>query len=374
MVSDIVAVEFSRVDDTYAWDLGPDDQNYSLVTLFPDVDISKIPRSKVIERICTVLTKIDPAVVAVPGWSNPIALAALLWCRRNQIPVVMMSDSTAHDQPRKWWREILKKHAIQNASAALVAGSAQQEYIVQLGMYAENTFRGYDVVDNVHFLSGAESAKKDDPEVRARFSLPENYFLVPIRFIEEKNIPFLLQAYEGYRKKAGNNAWHLVLLGDGPLRQVIEAFMHEKYLDEWVLLPGFKQYNELPIYYGLAGAVMLASTSETWGLVVNEAMAAGLPVLVSNRCGCAPDLVRNGENGYTFDPTDATTLMDLMIFIASGACDRESMGRRSREIIADWTLDTFVQGLIAAADAALGADLPKFRWWDHALLWALMRR
>ena len=81
-------------------------------------------------------------------------------------------------------------------------------------------------------------------------------------------------------------------------------------------MPGFKQYDELPIYYGLAGAFIHASTTEQWGLVVNEAMAAGLPVIVSERCGCAPDLVENGRNGFTFDPYDVDALTHLMLKMA----------------------------------------------------------
>ena len=84
-----------------------------------------------------------------------------------------------------------------------------------------------------------------------------------------------------------------------------------------VILPGFRQYDELPAFYGLARAFVHASTTEQWGLVVNEAMAAGLPVLVSDRCGCAQDLVRNGVNGFTFDPCDVEELAGLMHRVAA---------------------------------------------------------
>ncbi len=77
------------------------------------------------------------------------------------------------------------------------------------------------------------------------------------------------------------------------------------------ILPGFKPYDELPVYYALANAFVHASTSEQWGLVVNEAIATGLPVIVSNRCGCAPELV-NG-NGFTFDPTNEDELTDAAV-------------------------------------------------------------
>ena len=94
-----------------------------------------------------------------------------------------------------------------------------------------------------------------------------------------------------------------------------------------VILAGFKQYDELPAYYGLASAFVHASTTEQWGLVVNEAMASGLPVLVSDRCGCAPDLVEDGVNGFTFDPYDVEALAGLMQRVAAMTDERrQAMG------------------------------------------------
>src|SRR5262249_59830905 len=105
-----------------------------------------------------------------------------------------------------------------------------------------------------------------------------------------------------YRAAAGTAAWKLVLLGEGEQRAKLEGLRDALGLRNDVSMPGFKQYDELPAYYGLASAFVHTSTTEQWGLVVNEAMAAGLPVLVSERCGCGPDLVREGVNGFTFDP------------------------------------------------------------------------
>ena len=107
--------------------------------------------------------------------------------------------------------------------------------------------------------------------------------------------------------------WSLVLLGDGPLKSDLCRLISDLRLDACVHLPGFKQYHELPVYYGLASAFVHASTTEQWGLVVNEAMASGLPVLVSNRCGCAQDLVKEGVNGFTFDPCNVEQLAQLML-------------------------------------------------------------
>jgi len=140
-------------------------------------------------------------------------------------------------------------------------------------------------------------------------------------------------------------------------------------------LPGFKQYDELSAYYGLANVFVHASTTEQWGLVVNEAMVAGLPVIVSNRCGCAPDLVEEGRNGFTFDPYNVDELARLMLKVSRMTeNEREAMGRRSREIIKHWTPQTFAENLMKAVETALVAPQPKEALVDKALLWALIHR
>ena len=127
------------------------------------------------------------------------------------------------------------------------------------------------------------------------------------------------------------DAWHLVLLGDGELRGELERRIALPDLAGAVILRGFRQYDELPAFYGLARAFVHASTTEQWGLVVNEAMAAGLPVLVSARCGCAQDLVRNGVNGFTFDPYDVEELAGLMQRVAAMTeGQRRAMGQASQ--------------------------------------------
>jgi glycosyltransferase involved in cell wall biosynthesis len=125
----------------------------------------------------------------------------------------------------------------------------------------------------------------------------------------------------------------LVIVGDGELRPALEQLRGELGIDARVHLPGFKQYDELPAYYGLASAFVHASRVEPWGLVVNEAMSAGLPVLVSERCGCAPTLVRDGENGWTFDPADAGDIANGLERVSELSDDeRRRMGAATSDL------------------------------------------
>ena len=257
----------------------------------------------------------------------------------------------------------------------LVGGAPQAAYARELGIPEEAIFHGYDAVDNVYFAEQAARVRDMAEVERARLDLPVRFFLAASRFVAKKNLFRLLDAYAAYRQRTGAGAWHLVLLGDGALRAQIESRIVRLDLIGRVMLPGFKQYEELPAWYGLASAFVHASTTEQWGLVVNEAMASGLPVLVSERCGCVPDLVEDGINGFTFDPYDVEALAGLMQRVAAMTDERRAaMGRAGQLIIADWGPERFADGLMQAVQAALRRPPRMPSLFDQTLLWALARR
>ena len=139
-------------------------------------------------------------------------------------------------------------------------------------------------------------------------------------------------------------------------------------------LPGFKQYDELPAYYGCAAAFVHVSLTEPWGLVVNEAMASGLPVVVSRRCGCAADLVEEGKNGFVVDPMDSDGIARALVALSRPGCAFAAMGRASETIIARWGLDAFVTGMQNAVAAAQAAPPMRAAVADRVLLRALSYR
>lgn len=367
-------IEFTGVDPFYAWRPVAHGGSFERTTLFPNSDVTKCPKGEVARAIAVALEDFRPDVVALNGWSDRRALAALAWCVRHRVPAVMMSDSTAADARRAAATEFLKQRLIRLCSSGLVAGSRHTDYIVTLGMPRERTFTGFDIVDNEYFRLGAAVARQARAKVRERLSLPAHYFLTSCRFVAQKNLSGLLQSYARYQKLRGDDAWHLVILGDGPLLGQLQHEVHALGLAARVHMPGFVQYDELPDYYGLAHVFLLASTVEPWGLVVNEAMAAGLPVLVSKHCGCTPDLIKDGISGFTFDPYDTDGLARLMVQMGSESCDRAGMGRASQTIINRWTPETFAQGMLKAAEAAMTSPPLTAGLIDRALLWVLARR
>lgn len=375
-VFEILAVEQSAETFEYLWDKVESAGPFQRETLFSSTETSQGPR-EIAGRLAPVLERFRPDAVAIPGWSARLALSALAWCRGRGVPAVVFSESTALDSTRSCWKEWLKKRVVSLCASSLVGGTRHQEYLEQLGIGSDRIFYGYDAVDNEHFGTGADRARVGADHMRSKLELPESYFLASGRFIPEKNLFMLLEAYAAYRQSVGpRHAWALVVLGDGPMRQDIWRARAELGLRDAVVLPGFKQYDELPAFYGLAGAFVHASTSEPWGLVVNEAMAAGLPVLVSQRCGCAADLVRSDRNGYCFDPADRVALSALLQQVASMRSEeRDTFGVVSRAIINHWGLPRFATGLQGAVrKACADAPSPCGSWVNDVILRMLAAR
>jgi 1,2-diacylglycerol 3-alpha-glucosyltransferase len=379
---EVTGIEVAAETQDYAWSSVKGAEGYSRVTLFPGGVARRMSAKEVSERVEDALQSCSPDAVAIPGWSDKGALAALRWCTETGTPPILMSESTALDEPRVGWREWIKGRIVRLCSTALVGGQRHIDYLVELGVPRDQIFTGYDVVDNEHFRQKATEIRNQRSNVRKKYGLPENYFLASARFIEKKNLPTLIRSYARYRQLAGNTdnrrqttdnrPWDLVLLGDGPLHETLNSQLSALSLQHSVLLPGFKQYEELPVYYGLANTFVHASTTEQWGLVVNEAIASGLPVIVSDRCGCVPELVQ--DNGFTFDPMNQHELASRLFEMASLSDDeRERLGDASRRIATNLGPNRFGEGLKRAATMAIDLPRRKFRAFDRAILFGARR-
>jgi glycosyltransferase involved in cell wall biosynthesis len=349
---EVVGLEIAGTMQIYPWlrDAGSLKRHY---TILPQAVWENVSVSQIVKRTWQKLTQIKPDILAICGYSDPAMLTALAWSSFYRKCAILMSDSKIDDQPRQPWKEWLKRQLVSRFHGALVAGTPQRRYAVRLGLPPARVFLGYDVVDNDYFARGAAAARREKERCRSLLGLPRPFFLSVGRFVEKKNLFRLLAAYRLYREASLPEPWDLVLCGSGPLEAKLQAAAREL---PGVHFPGFKQAEELPAYYGLAGVfIMPSSHFEQWGLVVNEAMAAGLPVLVSRACGCAQDLVQEGVNGFTFDPFEVEGLTRLMVKMASGEVDLESMGEASQRIIAAWTPEVFAENLFKAIAAPAAA-------------------
>ncbi|MDV3351368.1 glycosyltransferase family 4 protein [Leptothoe sp. LEGE 181152] len=336
-------------------------EGFSLQTLLP---ASKAPHNvhpdspEAVAALMPCLDSIKPDVLVIPGWGFPVSRAALSWCRRHQVPTILMSESKWDDEKRTWWKERLKSWLyVRKYDAALVGGPAHKDYLVQLGVSCDRIFFGYDVVDNDYFIQQAAIARQNLETTRQQQPQIPNkpYFLAVTRLIPRKNMVRLIEAFAVYCDKVGiDQAWPLIICGSGEEKPLIQQLIAEQKLEHVIHLPGFLTYQQIGSWYGLAGAFVHPALIEQWGLVVNEACAAGLPILCSNTVGACHSLVKDGENGFTFDPHQTSDITQTLLNMHSmDEGDRIKMGQASQRIISQHSPERFGEGLLNAVNTAL---------------------
>ncbi|MBB5039604.1 glycosyltransferase family 4 protein [Prosthecobacter dejongeii] len=326
--------ELSPIQKEYSWEHKRVDYLHAVT----DLPLESVSRLQWLIQVWRHLNQLKPDACVLAGYSHIGMLSALIWCRFHGRPVVVMSDSKEDSAPRHSWLEWCKAQILSLYESALVAGSPHRDYFIKLGYDSERIHRGYDVVDNSIY-----TALKTNPP-----GINRPYFLVVSRFIPEKNLSFVLSAFAQYVKGCGREkAWDLVICGDGALRAELEGQIRYLGLADKILLPGFLQMDEMLPFYCHAEVFILASLQETWGLVVNEAMASALPVLLSKKCGCFTDLLVSGYNGYGFDPRNEVELSSLMLqCYGMSPEERRAMGARGRlKIVSEYGLNHFAESL-----------------------------
>jgi glycosyltransferase involved in cell wall biosynthesis len=294
-------------------------------------DVSQV---RVAVRTWRWLNQFGPDVVIIGGYNYFACLAGFFWAKVNRKKVILWFDSTEEDKPRIVLKEMIKRLLVKRCDGANAYSQKGKAYLMKLGMEEGRIFVKGNVTDNAFYFHQTMRLKKDRDLLSKKFGVRANNFLYIGRFSPEKNILFLLKVYQ--KLKTQKCDWGLILVGNGPERDKINDYINEYNIKD-VYMPGFKQKEEMPEYLAVSDVLVLPSISETWGLVVNEAMAAGLPVLVSKRCGCYPDIVKEGVNGFSFEPHDETELHSRMKAIVDGKHDLASMGEASLEIIKDYT-------------------------------------
>jgi len=340
----LVGIEIAHTQTDYQWpDTTEPGKHYSRVTLFPGQNYWTVTYRSIQQALYRVLEDLQPDVVILPGWGTREALAGLSWCLRRGIPRVVISDSQPSDTdtPQAASKLWIKRLLVRRFQAGLAGGKPHVRYLADLGLPSERCFVGCDVVDNDFFAQ--VSRHRSEPLGKGKPALLSCLRLIPV-----KNV---FGALDVLATEA--TQWRWTIAGDGPQRPEIERRIKALGLEGRVCLLGYVDYFRLPQVYTQGDVYLQPSLSDTWGLAVNEAMAYGLPVLVSDRCGCHEDLVQEGVNGFTFDPTNPGTLAMALDRLLACKDRWGAMGQASRAIITQWGLDLFAKNLWQACESAL---------------------
>lgn len=290
------------------------------------------------------LEEAAPDVIVCGGYNYPASWRAMSWARRHKVPFVLWSESTTRDiRKGRWIVDRAKKRFVDRSTAFLVPGSAARQYLLELGVRESQVYVAPNAVDNEFYARHACLARQQPGEIRTKFDLPERYFVCVGRIVPDKGVFDLLRAYERLaveiRKDVG-----LVFVGDGGARVELAAAV-AKVAPGRIRLLGFMHREQLASVYGLAEALVFPTHTDTWGLVVNEAMASGLPVLVSDVAGCANDLVRPDWNGFVLPRSDVKKWSEAMRLVVMERDLRQTMGRNSESRIREFSPVSWAAGL-----------------------------
>jgi 1,2-diacylglycerol 3-alpha-glucosyltransferase len=297
------------------------------------------------------LNKLRPRIVICGGYSYAASWEALLWARRHRVEFVLWSESTRQDaRGRRSLVEWLKTYFLRRCDRFVVPGKASLDYLRLLTSPSANISTAPNAVDNSWFAVQAGNSRRHATEFRQTMKLPSRFILFVGRLVPEKGVFDLLAAYakldNGLRSEVG-----LVFAGDGSARTELER-QATQIATGAVCFPGFAQREDLAKLYALAEFLVLPTHSEPWGLVVNEAMACGLPIIASNVAGCLADLVDDGWNGYAVPARDPEKLSAAIDSLARQPELRKQMSAHSLERIRNYSPEACADGLAAVAISA----------------------
>lgn len=392
----IHALEIASRTHDYEWSRSGATVN--LITLFPGDVAERLSFWRVFFRTRRSFRQLKLDVCFIPSYSPKQPLAALLAARSLGIRTVLMIDSHKGTMRTRRLGTWLKRRLVGLFDAALVGGSPQMTYVESLGMPRDSIFVGYDSIDNDYFARRAAEARARAAEFRRQYDLPARYFLSLGRFLPKKNLSTLIRAYRLFLESPPGTNTHLVIVGSGEEETNLRMLCDELRLPVYnkmaskidvqqsgttepppgVHFYGFRQIEENPIFYALSDAFILPSAFEEWGLVVNEALSCGLPVVLSETVGSAEDLLRAGappgaerslagkphlakwirQNGFVFDPKSAAALTDALLILDADPALRRSMGEAGRAIVEDFSCERFARSALDAANIALNRGSP----------------
>lgn len=304
--------------------------------------------------VASVLRGIDPDVVVVSGWSTFACQAALLWCRRRGVPYVLQVES--HDVgPRAEWRRAVKgavvPRVVRGASWVLVAGTLARESMLERGAHPERMGLFAVTVDVPALARQAEELRPRRDELRARVGAEPDDVVVlsAARLAPEKGLDTLVRAVAA----TGDERLLVLVVGEGKERERVQAIARAEGVR--LLLPGSRPWEEMVEVYVVADVFALLSEREPWGVVVNEAAACSLPLVLSDRVGAAADLLREGENGFLVRAGDVQGAASVLGRLAADPALRRRQGERSRAIVDGWGYGPSVEGFLAAVRGAVAS-------------------
>jgi glycosyltransferase involved in cell wall biosynthesis len=322
----VIGIEIAGSSSVYAWDPTTETAGFERFTLFPDRAFASIPAWRQLSAMLCACLKARARHIFLCHVTRLDTFLLAIGLRLLGRRVYVMTESKFDDKPRSLWFELLKKTLYLPYNGAVVGGTRHAAYMRFLGFRPASIVEGYDTVsgDRVRRLAGAAPAPLGTP-------YRERHFTIVARLVPKKNIAMALEAYAVYRRDAGAEARDLCICGSGELEESLRRTARELGLSDGIFR-GFIQAPDIARVLASSLALILPSTEEQWGLVVNEAVAMGLPILCSTNIGARDLLVRSGVNGFVFEPDNPAGLAYFMRRLASDEDEWRSFAEASLRV------------------------------------------
>lgn len=330
LVLQLARIEKSRLkfDDTSVF---KHEYNYQLLH---DGVLEDLSLKQRVVGILRTIQSYRPDIVNLTGYYDLASLIVLWYCKLKGIKTVLSNESTSGDHTRNFSKELFKSlFIIKLFDGFFNFGQQSKEYMLALGAKASQMLVNRNCVDNQLLEEIYKENYQQRVSKQSSLNLPKHNFIFVGRLIEFKNLFRLLDAFKIAQK---NEDWGLIILGDGELKSTLKQYAQDLVVKNVFFFEGVN-WQQVPQYLSLSDVLVLPSFSEPWGLVVNEAMACGLPVAVSNKCGCAAELVKESENGFTFNPENVNEIAETLVKFMDKKLDLVKMGEASKKIIQEYS-------------------------------------
>ncbi len=277
------------------------------------------------------------------GWNALAYWQAMRACWTTRTPVFVRADSQLHDDRpvKRWTKRAIYPTFIRRFAACLSVGTRSDAYFRHYG--ARRVVLSPHFVDNDAFAAAASAARPGRDTLRSAWGIRRDHVVALFagKLVADKRPLDLVDAVKRVPKT------HALFVGDGPLRAACGLAARRAAAP--VSFAGFQNQGTMPRLYAAADVLVLPSERrETWGLVVNEAMASGIPVIVSDAAGCVPDLVRDGETGYAYRAGNVRALAGALSTVAADSSRRARMGVAAQQHVAPFSADRAAQGILEA--------------------------
>lgn len=325
-------IEICSKDD-HQWNLNHLDKNFNYFCCLPKEVLSKQSLKKAKSILLNQLQNLDSDIIVNGcGYFDFTMYSIFKKISKSKAKILLWSETTFADNPNPWYKIVLKKWLTRKYDGALVAGIAHKEMLQKIGFKSKSIQIVGNVVDNSVFQSNFSSIAEK-----------KGYVFVG-RFLSIKNISRLILAYKKLVERGED--WDLHLIGDGPERKKNEKLSLDLGLTKRVHFLGSLQQNELIKAYQKYAIFILPSSSEPWGLVVNEAMASGLPVIVSSHCGSA-ELIQDGKNGFLINPYKIDELANKMELLKNNTSLQMQFSEEGLVTISYFTPQNYAQKAVS---------------------------